>query len=75
MIKGYKETDGKCFAAVASNEGCLILSFRDDRCGTYACPFYKPMGCKTWVRLDGKNGVALMTKQEYFKLYGKGGSL
>ena len=66
MIRGYKDTEGKCFASVASNAGCLILSCSIAGCGTFECPFYKPKDCTAWIRIDGEKEVALLPPEEYF---------
>ena len=64
--RAYTDGDGTCFASVALNEGCSILSAIADSCGTYRCPFYKPEGCKGWIRLNAKEGVVLIPPEDYY---------
>ena len=46
------DCDEKCFALGKFNE-CKALVRREKDCGS-ACPFYKPKGCKDWIRLNDK---------------------
>lgn len=62
MIELTKCTD-KCFAESLGQ--CRVLSqTKADGCN-YKCPFYKPVGCKEWVRIATDNGVWLLTPEEY----------
>lgn len=45
----------KCFAEWGS-DGCKALKYRLETCGTTDCPFYKPEGCKDWIRTESENG-------------------
>lgn len=36
-------------------------------CGTYKCPFYKPEGCKDWIRVEDEEGISLVPPEEYYK--------
>ncbi len=51
---------------MAGDTGCLILSGGHKDCGTYACPFYKPEGCRDWIRLDLECGVRLIPPDDYY---------
>lgn len=56
-----KEMYDRCFAREAGD--CTIL--KDiEICGN-GCPFYKPYGCKDWVRVKQSNGEMLYTPEEY----------
>ncbi len=57
-----------CFAlAPARYGGCKLLTTVDEKCGTYKCPFYKPLGCKDWVRVEDRQGTALVPEEEYYR--------
>lgn len=56
------ESDGRC--AMHRAETCMVLYKQHQKCGTYLCPFYKPEGCKDWVRLDRPNSVVLIPPEE-----------
>jgi len=59
-----KYTHDKCFAE--SFKGmCRILTTQSDTCRTVNCPFYKPDGCKEWVRIEDERGVNLIPPEEY----------
>lgn len=62
QIRFFWESDGRCFAMMA--DGCACLNGLNERCGTYLCPFYKPTGCKDWVRLDTRAMVRLFVPEE-----------
>lgn len=59
----YKDTDGKCFADKA--EECTVLGKKQLWCGTYRCPFYKPNGCRDWVRVETAKYVIMFAPEEY----------
>ena len=59
----YGDRDGTCFAVSVFNE-CLAMGEYDEHCGTYKCPFYKPFGCKDWIRADDENGVSMYAPEE-----------
>ena len=62
MVEITGVTD-KCFADLYG--GCAILT-DNSRCG-YRCPFYKPIGCEDWVRLETKNEIFLIPPEELTK--------
>ena len=59
----YGDRDGTCFAASVFNE-CMLMGEYDENCGSYKCPFYKPFGCKDWVKLEDEDGVSLYAPEE-----------
>lgn len=64
MIKReYSDTDGACFAQSVFDE-CKIMDSYDDNCNTYNCPFYKPEGCKDWIKIETEDGVCLYAPEE-----------
>lgn len=57
-------THDKCFAE--SYKGmCRILIAKSDVCRTHKCPFYKPDGCKDWVRVEDNRGTFIIPIEEY----------
>lgn len=57
-----------CFASAPSRYGgCKLLTAVDEMCGTYECPFYKPKGCKDWVRVEDKQGISIVPAEEYYR--------
>ena len=56
-----KEMCDRCFAKEAGD--CTILN-DIEICGN-SCPFYKPIGCKDWVRVKQGDGVMLYAPEEY----------
>lgn len=69
QIRHKYESDGKCFAKLVG--GCQIFGTCAKDCGTYLCNFYKPQGCKDWVRHDSKNGLVRLFPPEEVKEYGQ----
>jgi len=49
--------------------GCRTLISKDKNCRTYKCPFYKPEGCKDWIRIDEKGESNLIPPEEYKQYY------
>ena len=62
-----KSIDEPCFAKLR-NGGCRALAVISDNCGR-DCPFYKPTGCKDWVRIEDKMGVNFIPPEEYRDYY------
>lgn len=58
-----------CFAITAHDKGCGLLRAREPGCCTWRCPFYKPMNCKQWVRIEDRQGINLVPPEE---AYGRG---
>lgn len=65
QIRSYEDSDGQCYADGLF--GCDAMSAYEVTCGTYRCPFYKPIGCEDWVKLESKDHVTLYPPEEYFK--------
>lgn len=64
-VKYKDESDGRCFAN--RPEGCTVMG-RDAMmrgCNTYRCPFYKPKGCKDWLRVEKGVTISLIPPEEY----------
>ncbi len=59
-----KQVDEACFASIGRKNGCRILMKTQPDCGTYRCPFYKPQGCRDWVRIDDMMGVNLIPPED-----------
>lgn len=62
------ESDGSCFAykanALTKSNYCECLDGIHKRCGTYGCPFYKPIDCEDWIRIDRRNMVFMIPPEE-----------
>ena len=56
----------KCFAR--TYDGCVVLSVIQPQCSP-KCPFYKPIGCTDWVRVDTRNQIFLIPPEEYERKY------
>lgn len=71
MRRAYiEESDSVCFARRHSFCECLSEIHRG--CGTYRCPFYKPLGCEDWLRIDDGYFVNMYMPEEFeFREYGK----
>lgn len=64
MRIAYKyESDGICFAR--QHNACKVMCELHPRCGTYYCPFYKPVGCEEWLRIDKSTFVRMYTPDEF----------
>ena len=59
-----KRIDEPCYALARGH--CLVLIRRNDNCGSYKCPFYKPKDCKAWVRIEDRQGINLIPPEEAF---------
>ena len=53
-----------CFGIMSKGK-CRVLSVKSKYCGTYRCPFYKPKECRSWVRVQDKDGVNIVPPEEY----------
>lgn len=75
LIRKMTETDGVCFSKCEKreypNECVALQDTYENVCGTYGCPFYKPLGCEDWVRLDSEESVRLYPPEE-LKMVSKG---
>ena len=59
-----KNTREKCFAATDGMCGMKILN--EEACNSYRCPFYKPQGCRDWIRVERADRIMLVPPEEYF---------
>ena len=64
IMNHVSDSGGKCFAWA---RGCCLLTEASERCNTYGCPFYKPQGCKDWIRRDSQRGYVYMIAPEEVK--------
>lgn len=51
-----------CFAELKG--GCAVLT---SACNSTHCPFYKPAGCKDWIRLERGRKVYILAPEEYYE--------
>lgn len=58
------ETRQPCHAFRVT-DACQSLKRDHKKCGSYRCPFYKPEGCKDWVRIEDEDGINLIPPEEY----------
>ncbi len=61
----------KCFAFrnIAGIITCEALRYIVPECGTPQCPFYKPVGCDDWIRIDDEDGHNLIPPEDYYEDY------
>lgn len=68
LKRKVRDTDGDCFAKCEKREQpneCVALQERlVTECGTYGCPFYKPLGCEDWIRLEEDGEIHLYAPEE-----------
>lgn len=65
MIKRkYADRDGRCFADWTGE--CSTMVERDRNCGSYKCPFYKPLDCEEWIKIEKEDHVEFYTPEEYY---------
>ena len=57
-----------CWALASYDSGCKLLIAKEPGCCSYKCPFYKPINCRDWVRIEDKDGINLIPPEE---AYGK----
>lgn len=55
----------KCYGEMRGN--CRVLSVKSEKCRTPGCPFYKPEGCREWIRVEDRQGCNLVPPEEYEK--------
>ena len=46
--------------------GCAVLCKAEPQCN-YKCPFYKPEGCRDWIRVEDRDGIAVVPPEEYYE--------
>lgn len=66
MIELTEYTE-KCFAEIQG--GCSLLSEHITASCGYKCPFYKPRGCRDWVRVERGRRIRLYTPEEYIEKF------
>lgn len=59
-----KQTRQTCHAYTLSGDCASMTSYHRE-CGSYRCPFYKPQGCKDWIRVEDEDGINLIPPEEY----------
>ncbi len=55
-----------CYAEMTGG-ACRALSEKMEYCRSERCPFYKPKGCKEWIRVEDRNGTNIVPPEEYYK--------
>lgn len=65
LTRKYSDSDGRCFADFNGAE-CLATEGYVKECRTYLCPFYKPQGCKDWVKLEHADYIEMIPPEDYF---------
>lgn len=55
-----------CLFLTPRYDVCKLLTTGHKSCGSYKCPFYKPQGCKDWIRVEDGHGVSLVPAEEYY---------
>lgn len=61
------ECKDRCFATVLGE--CTVMDFPNDTCDS-SCPFYKPVGCKDWIRLNIKGVNVIVAPEENERRFG-----
>ena len=63
-----KYVNDPCFAAfnVRGTNGCRVLREMSKTCN-FKCPFYKPQGCKDWIRVEEGHDISIVPPEEYLK--------
>ena len=59
------QLEAPCFAETADKSGCMVLSEKNEKCGTCECPFFKPKGCSDWIRTQRGSRISIMPPEEY----------
>ena len=52
-------------AMMGLDDECIGLTGIQPGCGSYQCPFYKPVGCADWIRIEDQDGINLIPPEEY----------
>ena len=61
MVK-MENIQAPCFAQMA--KGCKVLT--TECIGIQDCPFYKPIDCEDWMRVERQGEEWLIPPEEYF---------
>lgn len=49
-----------------NGNSCSLLTRYGKECGSAECPFYKPKGCKDWIRTEDDDGINIIPPEEYY---------
>ena len=60
-----KRINEPCFAKATHNM-CRVFGMPREDCNSYKCSFYKPQGCKDWVRIEDRTGINLIPPEEAY---------
>ena len=52
----------KCYAEISHD--CSLLVETAEQCN-YKCAFYKPKGCRDWIRVETKRHICIVPPEEY----------
>ena len=55
-----------CFAYDKTYTVCKVLIRKHEKCGSHKCPFYKPSGCKGWVKVIDSSGTFLIPPEDWY---------
>ena len=61
------QCDTPCAMSFKQNSvACGLLTRYGKECGSAECPFYKPRGCKDWIRTEDEDGISIIPPEEYY---------
>lgn len=60
-----KKNKYPCAHRMSSGQ-CSVLTVSCSEC-SYKCPFYKPEGCRDWVRVEDRHGINMVPQEEYYE--------
>ena len=60
-----RKVNDPCFA-ITPFKSCRVFGQLRKECGTYKCSFYKPKGCKDWIRITDRTGTNLIPPEDVF---------
>lgn len=61
------QCDAPCAMSFKQNGiSCGVLTRYGKECGSAECPFYKPRGCKDWIRTEDEDGTSIIPPEEYY---------
>lgn len=61
------QCDAPCAMSFKQNGvACGLLTRYGKECGSAECPFYKPRGCKDWIRVEDEDGIIIIPPEEYY---------
>lgn len=56
----------KCFAYDNKLRDCIALKEVHPECGTTRCPFFKPQGCKDYIRVEKRGEIIFCKGKEIY---------